>query len=132
MLHLPEKYRIQNLGPRWSSTPADGNNGALAIPGPCGRELFCICSDGLGWEHVSVSLKNRCPNWPEMAFIKSLFWDEEDLVVQYHPPKSEYVNNHRYCLHLWRPIGIEIPRPNHILVGVRSFAMSSGEAMNEG
>jgi hypothetical protein len=47
--------------------------------------LRVIASDGKGWEHISVSLPNRCPNWREMCFIKSLFWDEEDVVIQYHP-----------------------------------------------
>lgn len=116
MFHFPEKYRLCRAG-QWSSTLLDGNNGAALVPGPCGRALFCICSDGLGWEHVSVSLKNRCPNWEEMNFIKGLFWDEEDTVIQYHPPKSEYVNRHPYCLHLWRPVGVEIPRPDRVMVG---------------
>lgn len=46
-----------------------------------------------------------------MCYIKSLFWDDEEVVIQYHPKKSEYVNLHPYCLHLWKPIGIEIPTP---------------------
>lgn len=38
-------------------------------------------------------------------------WDEEECVVQYHPPKSEYVNFRPYCLHLRRKCGenFEIP-----------------------
>ena len=41
---------------------------------------------------------------------------EDETVVQYHPPKSDYVNNHPYCLHLWRPHSQEIPRPPKIFV----------------
>lgn len=70
------------------------------------------------WEHVSISTQTRCPTWEEMCFVKDLFWDEEDCVVQYHPPKSDYINCHPRCLHLWRPIGLEIPRPPKILVGI--------------
>lgn len=66
---------------------------------------------GDGWEHVSVSLVNRCPTWDEMCFVKDLFWSPEETVVQYHPRASEYVNNHPYCLHLWRPIGVGLPLP---------------------
>lgn len=29
----------------------------------------------------------------------------------YHPPASQYIDVHKHCLHLWRPIGIEIPMP---------------------
>lgn len=60
-------------------------------------------SDGGGWDHVSVSLATRTPSWEEMCFIKQLFFDDEECVMQLHPPKSEYVNFHRFCLHLWRP-----------------------------
>ena len=94
--------------------------GACQIPGPHGRDLRVIFSDGDGWEHVSVSTPSRTPNWTEMCFIKSVFWHEEDTVIQFHPPKSEYVNNHPYCLHLWRPNdGLVIPLPPSILVGIK-------------
>ncbi len=94
--------------------------GKAQVPGPHGRELLVVFSDGEGWEHVSVSLPTRCPNWPEMCFIKDMFWDAEDCVVQFHPPKSDYVNNHPYCLHLWRPTGTEISRPHWGLVGIKT------------
>src|SRR5690242_16905678 len=85
------------------------DGGLFVIPGPCGRDLRVIATNGLGWDHVSVSLPNRCPNWPEMCFIKALFWDDNEAVIQYHPPKSEYVNNHAFCLHMWKPQGTQIP-----------------------
>jgi hypothetical protein len=70
------------------------------------------------WEHVSVSTSRaRTPTWAEMCQVKDLFWDEEDCVVQYHPPRSDYVNHHPYVLHLWRPIGVTLPRPPSIMVG---------------
>lgn len=90
--------------------------------------LKIIASDGLdgeyeAWEHVSVSLPNRCPTWTEMSLVKSLFWDDTDCVIQFHPPRSEYVNNHDYCLHLWRPIVQQIPLPPSILVGYKSLGV---------
>lgn len=94
---------------RYGSNPQDGMNGAFIIDGPFDARLRIIASDGVdplaqGWEHVSVSCasRNRCPNWLEMCFIKDLFWDEEETVIQFHPPKSEYVNHHPTTLHLWR------------------------------
>ena len=60
-------------------------------------------------EHVSVSLTKatgepflRTPTWEEMCYVKDQFWGDEDVVVQFHPKKSEYVNVHSYVLHLWR------------------------------
>ena len=71
-----------------------------------------------GWEHASVSRGDRCPTWEEMCFVKDLFWDSEDVVMQFHPKKSEYVNLAKTCLHLWRPIGIEFPTPDKLMVGI--------------
>jgi hypothetical protein len=79
--------------------------------------LQFICSWGGGWEHVSVSLPNRCPTWPEICLVKDMFWPEDQAVVQYHPRTSEYVNWHPFCLHLWRPINQAIPTPPAIFVG---------------
>lgn len=85
------------------------------------NKLRVIASDGdyksaklpqeFAWEHVSVSLQNRCPTWEEMCLIKDIFWEEEETVIQFHPKKSEYINRHPYTLHLWRPILLHIPLP---------------------
>lgn len=82
-----------------------------------GREMKIISSghcdhlDATGWEHVSVSLQHRVPNWSEMCFVKNLFWSEDECVIQYHPPRHRYVNVHPYCLHLWRPVDAVLPMP---------------------
>ena len=105
---------------RYASSAQDGHNGAFSIHGPCGAVLKVIASDGTPeypWEHVSVSVAHRTPNWMEMEFICRLFWDEEECVMQLHPPRSDWVNVHPHCLHLWRPLTAEIPRPPSILVG---------------
>jgi hypothetical protein len=119
--HAPEKYRIKT-GPMASSFD-NGNNGQFMVTSLKLRSPLAVqASDGFGWEHVSVSLNpilKRCPTWEEMCFIKGLFWDAEDCVLQFHPAKNDYINNHPYCLHLWRPIGIEIISPPSILVGTK-------------
>lgn len=118
--HVPEKYRIKTG--RMASTSADGNNGAFFITSlKLKRPMTVIASDGLGWEHVSVSMPDRTPTWEQMCFIKNLFWDADDCVIQFHPPKSEYINNHPHCLHLWRPnfAGAQIPMPDSLLVGIK-------------
>lgn len=55
------------------------------------------------WEHVSVSFPHRCPTWEEMALVKRAFWRDDETVVEFHPARSEYVNVHPFCLHLWKP-----------------------------
>jgi hypothetical protein len=122
MIHVPEVNRIINH-PIFQSSVADGNNGAFLIRQSNGRDLWIIASDGMGWEHVSVHIfdgkRSLTPRWEEMCKIKDIFWDKEDVVIQYHPRESEYVNNHPNTLHLWRPIGIELPTPPTITVGVK-------------
>jgi vacuolar-type H+-ATPase catalytic subunit A/Vma1 len=113
-----EKYRIKN-GPYESA--CSQMCGAFIVPGPFGRDLTVIASDGMGWDHVSVSISTRCPNWPEMCLVKDLFFGPEETVIQFHPPKSEYVNNHSGCLHLWRKQGFEFPLPPGILVGIKEL-----------
>lgn len=75
--------------------------------------LFVIACSGIdsGWDHVSVSLKNRCPNWPEMVYVKDLFWEPEECTFQFHPPEKDYINTHPYCLHIWKPTTGIIPLP---------------------
>lgn len=98
---------------------SNGNDGIAAYlnhPGYKPKQVAIIASWGGGWEHVSVSLKNRCPTWDEMCIIKDIFWKDDEVVVQFHPKKSEYVNIHPYCLHMWRKIGSEFETPPKIFV----------------
>lgn len=110
-----ERYRIKN-GPM-ASDASLGFNGAFRVP-LNGVTLQCIASDQGGWEHVSVSLPRRCPTWDEMSHVKSLFFDDSECAMQLHPPKSEHINCHEFCLHLWAPLCEPIPRPPGWMVGV--------------
>ena len=64
-----------------------------------------------GWDHVSVSCIDKPPRWEDMCYIKDLFFDEDECVMQLHPPKKDYVNTHENCLHLWKPARTPIPVP---------------------
>lgn len=120
-----EKCRIRTG--RLASDRSYGNNGAFKIR--IGVSLWHVmASDGSGagvpWEHVSITPANkkRCPTWEEMCYVKDLFWGEDETVLQYHPAKADYVNNHPYCLHLWKPTDQDVPKPPPILVGINRKA----------
>lgn len=109
--------------PRFISKPEDGFNGAFMFPihGEA-RKICCIASDGLGWRHVSVSfgrVSYKTPSWEVMCAVKDLFFEPEDIVVQFHPAHSQYVNNHPGCLHLWQPTVLQLPVPDPLLVGLK-------------
>lgn len=93
----------------------DATNGVALIPGPR-RHLRVIFSGGDNWDHVSVSTPGQPPTWEEMCFIKDLFFESEECVVQFHPPRSVYKNQHRSCLHMWRWQGGSFPMPDLGLV----------------
>lgn len=133
---LPERLEAgrETHGP-FASDRSWGPYGKFHVTGPNGARLLIVSSGAMedgsdGWEHVSVSLPNRCPNWPEMSFVKDLFWDGEECVIQYHPPKSEYVNNHPYCLHLWKDLKSPPRMPSAHFVGLKDRGeMTNGERM---
>ena len=87
---------------------AEAGVGLMLCPAT-GRMLTVISSvheyvkDGktMNLLHISVSLKNRNPNWDEMCFVKEKLLGDEMPAVQFHPPRSEYVNEHEHCLHIW-------------------------------
>jgi hypothetical protein len=129
---VPERYRLTDAGAYRSMT--GDPFGAFIVPAKReGRILGVIACDGAedpttppeswGWEHVSVSVQKRggatapiLPTWDEMCMIKALFWEAEDVVVQFHPRASEYVNM-APVLHLWRYTRADFPTPHPILVG---------------
>ena len=89
-------------------------NGVFFFPQ---KGLLVIVSSGEGWEHASVSRRNRIPSYEDMCFVASQFWDDDDTLMQLRVPSREHINVSENCLHWWRPIDEEIPRPPGWMVG---------------
>lgn len=127
MKQLPHHYRLKShyVNEVVAMHKDEQNAGFFEIPHfrVAGYVIRVQFSSGMGWEHASVTVapkgKNatRCPTWEEMCFVKGTFWDENEVVVQYHPAKADYVSFHNFCLHLWRPTGVSLPTPDSLLVG---------------
>lgn len=101
----------------------DDENGVFGVPSPIDHgELRVIASSGEGWDHVSVSRQNRCPNWIEMEHVKRLFFRDDETAMQLHVPPTDHISCHPYCLHIWRPLVGEIPRPPDWMVGPKAKA----------
>lgn len=122
--HL-DRHRVRQFG---AHSPPGARFGLFEIPHPpTAVTLRVIASIGDGWEHVSISTRRRTPNWAEMEFACRLFWGEDECVMQLHPPRADWVSNHPFCLHLWRPIEVEIPRPPQEHVGRPAYGETTGE-----
>ena len=103
-----EKFRRDH--PNYVIAPEGSIEGYFEIPYG-NKTLRVISGCGDGWDHVSVSLWHRCPTWEEMNWIKDRFFEPEECVVQFHPPKSKYINKAKYALHMWRPWASQIELP---------------------
>ncbi len=99
---------------------SQGMDGFVGTIDACGTRFRIIVSTGGGWDHASVSLPNRCPTWEEMCAVKRMVFTDEERVVQFHPPRAEYVSVHPFCLHLWRWQEGEFPHPPSVFVGPRT------------
>lgn len=130
------QHRVRVPTPRirqqYCSDESDGFNGLFRLPKDS-QIVRCIASDGaelddprFKWQHVCVSVEfdARPPRWALMCWVKDLFWEPEDWVCQFHPAKSQYVNYHPHCLHLWRPLVETLPTPLSIMVGPLAKAAS--------
>jgi hypothetical protein len=119
-LHLLDMYRLRGsrLPARFRAYEGDDTCGAFVVKSPIDKaDLVVMASSDFGWEHVSVSRRNRCPNWAEMSYVKGLFFKNDETVMQLHVPSSDHINDHPNCLHLWRCLDREIPRPPAWMVG---------------
>lgn len=115
----PDLEKFRAVHPTLGASPPRSQFGYFEIN--FGGELLRVISSGgattrskrarVEWEHVSVSLIDRCPTWDEMVFVKQLFWADDETVLQFHPMKSQYINAMPFCLHLWKAIGINHPLP---------------------
>ena len=105
------------MPPATNGWPGDGTCGAFIIPSPIdGRILRVIAAAGDGWDHVSVSLEKRPPNWREMSAMHRMFFKPDEVAMQLHVPVAEHINDHPHVLHMWRPLDQPIPMPPRNMV----------------
>jgi hypothetical protein len=110
-----ERWRVRDG--RWASRETDGWNGHFLVP--LDGEIYLVrISDGWGWRHLSVTNFQRkaVPSWQAMCRLKDLFFADDSWIVQFHPAKSDYINDHPFCLHLWESLDEKMPTPPVILV----------------
>lgn len=111
-----DRFREREFEARYyGGNPDPAGNGVFVLR-VRGGNLAILASSGGGWDHVSVSRKDRCPTWDEMDYVKRLFFRDDETAMQLHVPPTQHKNCHPYCLHIWRPHEAAIPRPPAIMV----------------
>jgi hypothetical protein len=118
-LHELDRFRITDPAAlaRVNGWSGDDRAGSFTITSPLdGATMVVVASNNDGWDHVSVSRKNRVPNWAEMSAIHRMFFKDDEVAMQLHMPPSDHINIHPFVLHLWRPHDSTIPLPPKIFV----------------
>lgn len=114
-LNKLNKYRQSKVERALYGRNGNEANGVFMIPCLANKRrailIKCIASNGQHWEHVSASLSHRCPTWEEMEYIKRVFFEPHEVVMQLHVKETNHISKHPYCLHLWRPEDGFIPIP---------------------
>lgn len=75
------------------------------------RQLTVITSidvmdDDKKYIHISLSHKNKIPDWDTVKAVKDKFIGKDSDAFIYFPIDSEYINLMPYCLHLWHEINL--------------------------
>jgi hypothetical protein len=124
-----DAYRVRgNAVVEFYGWEGDETCGLFTVPSPLDHaSMVVIASADQGWDHLSVSRKNRTPNWAEMEHVARLFFRDDEVAMQLHVPASDHVNAHPYCLHWWRPLDQPIPRPPSIFVGIGNSPLRSAQ-----
>lgn len=68
--------------------------------------LFVIAScgimkDNLEWLHISFSRKSKMPSYADLQLVKREFIGNDKKAIMIFLEEENYVNIHKYCLHLW-------------------------------
>jgi hypothetical protein len=109
------RWRVRK-GPG-ASDETCGWNGLFLVPLE-GDMWKVMISDQGGWKHLSISNAQRkiMPSWNIMCRVKDAFFGDDEQCIQYHPAKEDYINDHPWCLHLWKPLDEPLPKPPFVFV----------------
>lgn len=73
----------------------------------CGKEP-CGPDRQLRW-HLSIAHHKRYPTWDEIRDARYELIPDDVMVAMFLPPRTEYVNVHAYCFHLFEVEAEDVP-----------------------
>ena len=115
VFYVPESIRS-----RWLADARKRNIPERTVPTEIvfylveGLKIMPTNNPAVGWDHISISpqrAESLTPTWEQMCRMRDLFFNDDEVVLQYHPPLQNHVNCATNTLHLWRCQNAEIPLP---------------------
>ena len=65
------------------------------------QKATVLISEDNGLMHLSISRHDRYPEWDEIKNAVYTLLPEEKTYAMYFPPKSQFVNIHPNCFHVY-------------------------------
>ncbi len=88
--------------------------GIFEIPLNKKETVSVIADNGISfpeWEHLSVSTSKRFLTNEEIHFIKDIFFNDDEIVIQIYSKNNIVKSKKNYCIHLWKLKTEDIPLP---------------------
>lgn len=92
---------LDQLSPRAKDTDV------YRLPG--GLRVYVSTSNG--WDRVAVHCARAQPTLSQIDHIRKLFFEDDELVQIFMPPKSRYSNPDHNTVILWHATTIQVPTP---------------------
>jgi hypothetical protein len=111
------------LPPGWTRREAGGYDGVWDNISKCMRVIYSLSryqNDNFRlWVHLSISHRVRIPHYDDLVYLKRNWIGDEVNAIMVLPKKSEHVNIHPRCLHLFHCVsGDGLP---DFTIGTRSL-----------
>ena len=103
------KYRLPEIGCYWEQGHLPG---VMAFKHTMTQMAVIISEqteqDGKNWLHVSMSYRDKMPDYHDLLKVKNTFIGEDKDAVMVLPKEKDKVNHHPYTLHLFHCLSKDI------------------------
>lgn len=107
-LHTLDSYRFNDAERTLFGQAGDEGNGVFDVIVE-EKPFFVIASNREGWEHVCIHGRDWCISWSAIRALKDMFFEQEDKYFLTYLEQGKHLDPPFFWLHLWRPIGAELP-----------------------
>ena len=117
MIRLPDLYDLtvegDPLGRKWRFICPNGWThiktmerilAYFGLPNECTVAVNAWMHNAQVWLHASIAYPNRLPNYDDLCMLKVSVFGQEGIAYQVFEARSNHVNIHPNCLHLFGPL----------------------------